>query len=225
VDWSDEIDRFDFCGPDSQVCGRIELLMNARDLPEGFSAPRLMRGSKGDTTAWLEQRLTELSYRPGKVDGVFDRRTLHAVIAFQKWEGLARDGVVGTEVWWSLLAAKRPTPRVFDHGEWLEVDKSRQVLLYCVNGVVDRTIDVSTGNPYIDGGIFTPTGVFHITRENTHERLRYKPLYLRARGVLAIHGYPHVPIYPASHGCIRMTWANMDDLHDLIPLGTAVYIY
>jgi N-acetylmuramoyl-L-alanine amidase len=43
--------------------------------------------------------------------------------------------------------------------------------------------------------------------------------------VLAIHGYPSVPTYPASHGCIRMTWADMDEFHALAPVGTEVRIY
>ncbi len=38
---------------------------------------------------WVEQRLKELSYLPGIVDGVFDYKTRGAVIAFEKWEGLS----------------------------------------------------------------------------------------------------------------------------------------
>ena len=41
---------------------------------------------------WVEQRLSDLSYRPGTIDGVFDTKTRGAVIAFQKWEGLTRNG-------------------------------------------------------------------------------------------------------------------------------------
>jgi hypothetical protein len=222
---ADEIGRVDFCGPTEQVRQQVELLLDSKGIPSGFGVVRLLQGSTGDAVTWVQQRLAELSYRPGPVDGVFDDRTLHAVIAFQKWEGLRRDGVVGAEVWWRLLAAKRPVPRVFDHGAWIEIDKTRQVLLYCVNNVVDRTLDVSTGNPSIDGGTYTPSGVFHVTRENTYERVRYKPLYIKPRGVMAIHGYGNVPTIPYSHGCIRMTRANMDEFHDLIPVGTAVYIY
>jgi hypothetical protein len=182
---SADISRVDVCGPDEQGSSRVGALLGAGDLPEGFGEAKLAVNSKGADVEWLEQRLTDLSYRPGAVDGVFDKRTRHAVIAFQKWEGLKRDGIVQSDVWWALLGAERPTAQ--------------------------QTAE--------------PSGLFHISRENTRERLRYKPLYLRSWGVFAIHGYTKVPPYPASHGCIRITWADMDEFHSLIPVGTAVYIY
>ncbi len=183
---------------------------------------RLAKGSSGDAVAWLEQRLTDLSYRPGPIDGYFDERTRQAVIAFEKWHWLRRDGVVAGGVWGRLLAASRPVPRYSRAGKWIEVNKSKQVLLYCVNGNVERTLAVSTGSPRV--GIVTPSGFFRVTRKNIHERVRYKPLYITWR-LLAIHGYTLVPTWPASHGCIRTTWADMDELNPLIPVGTVVRIY
>jgi peptidoglycan hydrolase-like protein with peptidoglycan-binding domain len=201
----------------------VQVLLDSSGLPLGFGVTALKLKSQGAEVAWLEQRLTDLSYRPGPIDGTFDKRTRQAVVAFEKWEGLKRDGLVKEQVWWLLLGANRPVPRFSGAGKWIEIDKKRQVLLYCVDGVVERTLAVSTGSASV--GIVTPSGTFQIVRENTRERLRYKPLYLRRSTVLAIHGYPSVPIYPASHGCIRMTWADMDEFHALIPLGTAVHIY
>jgi N-acetylmuramoyl-L-alanine amidase len=219
-----EIRRLDFCGPQKVVCQRVEALVEAKgSLPQGFGTATLTRGTNGSAVSWLEQRLTDLSYRPGTIDGEFDARTRQALIAFQKWEGLKRDGVAGPEVWWRLLVASRPVPKMGVDGTWIEVDKKKQLLFYCVDGQVERTLAVSTGSPAV--GIATPSGVFRIVRENTYERLRYKPLYLRRATVLAIHGYKSVPTYPASHGCVRMTWADMDEFHALATVGTAVYIY
>ena len=141
--------------------------------------------------AWLEQRLTDLSYRPGRVDGVFDWRTSRAVIAFQKWEGLKRDGLIGEGVWWALVSARPPEPQHAEQGISVEVNKEKQVLLYCVDGVVERTLPVSTGNARV--GTVTPSGTYHIARENTWERLRYKPLYLREWGYLPYTGIPRSP--------------------------------
>ncbi len=218
-----EIDRLDFYGPFGAARDLMQICLETKDLPLGFAVARLTRGSEGEDVAWLEQRLTDLSYRPGPVDGVFDKRTRNAVVAFEKWEGLKRDGIMKADMWWAVMLAERPAPKMQDGGTWIEVDKSRQILLYCVDGTVERTIPVSTGNASV--GMITPSGTYHITRENSRERVRYKPLYLRPRGVLAIHGYTSVPVYPASHGCVRMTWADMDEFHDLIPLGTTVHIY
>ena len=51
----------------------------------------------------------------------------------------------------------------------------------------------------------------------------YNPYYF-FRGY-AIHGSPSVPNYPASHGCIRVTMWDMDNLLDYLEVGQAVYIY
>ena len=117
--------------------------------PEVLDFPTLRSGSQGPEVAWLEQRLADLSYRPGPVDGVFDRKTRQAVIAFQKWEGLTRDGTVGEAVWEALLSAVRPTPTRILSGTWIEVNKSKQVLLFCRSGTVERILPCSTGNPGI----------------------------------------------------------------------------
>jgi N-acetylmuramoyl-L-alanine amidase len=218
------INRVDFCGPSQGARERLRLLVDTPGLPMGFGTTTLKLKTGGAEVAWVEQRLTDLSYRPGPVDGVYDKRTKQGVIGFEKWEGLKRDGVVQGDEWWRLLSATRPVPRFAETGKWIEINKKKQVLLYCVNGVVVRTIAVSTGSPSV--GIGTPSGEFHIMRENTYERvLRYKPLYLRNTTALAIHGFRSVPPYPASHGCIRMIRADMDEFHYLIPLGTLVHIY
>jgi hypothetical protein len=203
----------------------LALPATALALPEGFDYPKLTSGSSGAEVEWLEQRLTDLSYRPGSVDGKFDRKTRQAVIALEKWEGLTRDGVVGEAVWEALLTAIAPTPTRNLGGTWIEVNKAKQILLFCQNGAVERILSCSTGNPGIDGGMFTPSGTHMVYRENTWETHRYKPLYLRPWGVWAIHGYTSVPAYAASHGCIRIPIWDMDELHALVPVGTKVYVY
>ncbi|MGH9198124.1 MAG: peptidoglycan-binding domain-containing protein, partial [Acidimicrobiia bacterium] len=49
-------------------------------------------GSKGPEVLALEEKLAALTYSIGKVDGLFDVATKHAVTAFQKVEGLPRNG-------------------------------------------------------------------------------------------------------------------------------------
>ena len=60
---------------------------------------------------WAEQKLESLSYRPGTIDGVIDRRTRGAVIAFEKWEGLPRNGKLDDTVYARLQTATRPKPK------------------------------------------------------------------------------------------------------------------
>ena len=43
----------------------------------------------------LQQRLSELEFYQGTIDGVWNQETITAVKEFQKFEGLAEDGIVG----------------------------------------------------------------------------------------------------------------------------------
>lgn len=52
-------------------------------------------GARGDEVTRLQQRLKELGYLSGKVDGQFGGGTKRAVISFQRRNGLATDGVAG----------------------------------------------------------------------------------------------------------------------------------
>lgn len=38
------------------------------------------------------------------------------------------------------------------------------------------------------------------------------------------HGSHSVPDYPASHGCVRVTLADVDPLFDRIAIGTPVFV-
>ena len=52
-------------------------------------------GAKGDEVTRLQQRLKDLGYLSGKVDGQFGGGTKRAVISFQRRNGLKTDGVAG----------------------------------------------------------------------------------------------------------------------------------
>ena len=224
LDKGDSIQSLEFIGLAPTVAAQVKLLVSTPDLPDGFAFSTVSSGAGGPEVVWLEQKLAALTYRPGPIDGVFDHRTRQAVLAFQKWEGLTRDGVVGPTVWSRLLTAASPSPSRGGAGTWVEINKAKQVLLYIEGGTVTRTLAVSTGNPSV--GITTPSGTFNITRKsNQWDGPRYKPLYLRSWGVLAIHGYPSVPVYPASHGCVRVPVWDMDELFPLVPVGGAIHIY
>lgn len=195
-------------------------------VPVNPAYPTASVGSRGAHVQWLEQRLSDLTYRPGPVDGVFDERTRLAVIAFQKWEGLSRDGVVGASSWARLAGATRPTASRGGSGLWIEVVLAKQVFLYVENGVVTRTLPTSTGRSFT-----YRSAPYTVQRKAIADGPRYRALYLNPGYVLAIHGYPSVPVYPASDGCIRLPKWDMDDLRamdrtaPLIPDGTKVYIY
>src|SRR5690606_15958967 len=66
-------------------------------------------GESGDAVLALQQRLSELGYWLGTPDGNYGQLTRQAVMAFQKVEGLTRDGVAGPATRQRLATAGRPT--------------------------------------------------------------------------------------------------------------------
>jgi hypothetical protein len=180
-----------------------------------------------------EQRLWDLGYWAGVVDGKFDSDSRHALIAFQKVERRARTGKLTLEELNALRAATRPQPL---HARYphVEIDLERQVLFVVdENGDVARILPVSTGNGalYMDHGQIhrarTPTGTFKVLRKIKGWRLSslglmYYPNYI-FNGI-AIHGSFSIPTRPASHGCIRVPMFAARQLSSLLPIGIEVLI-
>jgi peptidoglycan hydrolase-like protein with peptidoglycan-binding domain len=223
-----EVAKVDLISLSSSVIWQVWALLPVSSKPP--SMPTLTIGSRGAAVVWLERKLAALTYRPGPVDGVFDQKTYQAVIAFEKWEGLSRNGKVTSEVWTRLVGADRPTARKTSTGTWVEVDKVRQVLLLVRSGVVIKTLPVSTGSPTV--GIVTPSGDFAVYLRQPGwpygvGHMYYPCFFMRDRraGPVAIHGLGTVPTYPASHGCVRVTLWDMPELYPQLPVGPKIFIY
>jgi N-acetylmuramoyl-L-alanine amidase len=203
--------------------------------PANAATARTLRlGSRGADVLALERRLAGLHYDVGKVDSVFDNSTFHGVIAFQKVNGLGRDGVVGPKTRAKLARPAAPRLIVRRSGSSLEINLSRQVMVYARGGRVIRIFDISSGSGRlytVDGQTrraVTPTGNFHVTRKINAWRTSklgrlYRPAYFY--GGYAVHGSWSVPAYPASHGCVRVTIAVMDRLYNGLPVGLPVKVY
>jgi N-acetylmuramoyl-L-alanine amidase len=179
--------------------------------------PTLAAGARGSSVLALEQRLAQLHYALRGVDGVYDQDTTEAVLAFQKVNGLPRTGRVETWLWRRL--ARAGIPRSLRGGDYIEVDKTRQVLFVVEAGVVARVVHVSTG---ATGN--TPLGSWHVYRTVPGwDWVLWYPLYFK--GGFAIHGYPSVPAYPASHGCVRIPMWIAPSLYGAHGRGTAVVVH
>jgi hypothetical protein len=204
--------------------------------PAEPAEPQLLeRGDEGPAVLAVQQRLRDLGYWVGPVDGSFGLLTQQAVMAFQGWEEIARDGVVGPQTQAALADATRPTPQ-HGHANALEIDESRGVMLAVRNGEMAWAFHVSAGSYQtyvVDGSVRladTPNGTWQIFRQIDGLReaplgILYRPKYFHTAGI-AVHGSPSVPAWGASHGCVRVTYAAIDFIWatGLAPIGTTVVV-
>jgi hypothetical protein len=188
-----------------------------RALTAVVARPNLGLGSRGPSVLALERRLAELRYVLPGVDGSYGLETTQAVLAFQAVERLPRTGRVDPRTWRRLVAARTPMPRL--RGTHIEVSKGSQYLLAVQDSRVTAIVHVSTG---ATGN--TPIGTFHIYRKNAGwDWVLWYPMYF-LRG-FAIHGYPSVPAYPASHGCVRVPMWIAPRLFGAFTYGQTVTVY
>jgi hypothetical protein len=202
----------------------------------------LSEGSTGADVTTLQRRLRALHYDGGPVNGSYGTDTVHAVTAFEKVQGMTRDGVASAAVWSKLAHPRKPKLRHPMPGTAVEIDLKRQVLLIAKKGKVWRILDTSSAGGYLytdsEGQTeraVTPTGHFSIRYKQeglVHSKLGtlFRPSYFNDSGY-AIHGEGNgtaggeVPPYPNSHGCVRITDNAVNRYYSLLAVGTSVWIY
>ncbi|MEA2844349.1 MAG: hypothetical protein QOJ69_2020 [Actinomycetota bacterium] len=205
--------------------------------PEAQAADGAIRpGENGERVLDLQRRLRDLGYWLGTPDGTYGGLTVQAVTAFQKVEGLGRDGIAGPSTLSALDQAGRASARS-DGDDLIEVDKAHQVLKVVRDGRVEWVLNVSTGTEkryQVDGRTEladTPPGRWQVGRvvdgiDTGPLGGLYRPRYFHADGI-AVHGYHSVPAYAASHGCVRVSEPAMDWIwsNNVMPVGSTVWVY
>ncbi|HQR34005.1 MAG TPA: L,D-transpeptidase family protein, partial [Blastocatellia bacterium] len=173
-----------------------------------------------------EQKLAELGYWTGKVDGQWDVASRNALIAFQKVERLKPSGQLTRTIFDQLLAANRPVPREAGVAH-IEVDLVRQVLFVVDDsGTITRVLPVSTGSGkefYSEG--WARDAITHPGRYQVRQKIAgwkksalgemYYPVYFMYG--TAIHGSQSVPTKPASHGCVRIPMFAAKEFYKATP--------
>ncbi|MDX6582435.1 MAG: hypothetical protein QOI10_1619 [Solirubrobacterales bacterium] len=203
-----QIDRADFAPPQ-----------------QGPDYGKHAKGPQSPSTRQLQERLADLQYLPrSAVDGVAGYRTDQAVIAFQAWEGLERDAVVGPATTAALAKAKPPRPQAGGPSRRIEVHRDKGVALLIAHDRVKRAIHVAAGAP----ATATPAGTFEVYRK---ERRSWSvpfqvwlPYASYFTGGIAFHEYPDVPPFPASHGCVRVPSPEAPGVYRFAKLGTTVVV-
>lgn len=193
--------------------------------PPAPPAPAPVAPTTASVPLQVEHKLEALHYDVGPLDGIIDEKTNHAVMAFQKVNGMERTGRLSDDVAARILAASGQPPVMLANGDptRVEISLARQVLFLYENGSLLKILSVSTGTAATP----TPTGTFRTFRSVAGWRTSslgrlYNPQYFI--GGYAIHGSTSVPAGPASHGCVRLPMNSAEWFPERVPHGTQVFI-
>jgi len=185
--------------------------------------PRSVKaGSRGRSVRAMQDRLKAFGYVIGRY-GHFDARTARAVLAFRKVVGLSRT-TAADETFFRAMAAGKGAFKVRhpNHGRHVEADISRQVLaLIGSGGKVERIYHTSTGAP----GTPTILGTYRVYRKDYGTNAKgmvHSSYFIRG---YAIHGYHSVPVFNASHGCLRVPIPDAYSIFRWLRMGTIVDTY
>ena len=195
--------------------------LKARGVGVSVVRPSARPGARGPLVRTLQAQLAQRGYVVGR-RGLYDARTARAVLAFRKVSGMRRTNVASADVFRRLArGGGRFRVRFPSHGKHVEADLSRQVIALIRGGRVERIYPTSSGSPA------TPTirGSFrvYLKAPGTNARGMYMSSYF-IRGY-AIHGYPSVPVFPASHGCLRVPMSEAVSIFRWLAYGDVVDVY
>jgi L,D-transpeptidase catalytic domain len=182
---------------------------------------RASPGSKGLAVRVLQTKLKSLGYVIGQ-KGVYDARTARAVLAFRKVTGMARTEIASEDVFRKLArGAGAFKVRFPKQGEHVEADLSLQVLALIRGSKVERIYPISSGKPS------TPTvlGTFKVYSKTPGTNAKGMVYTSYFHGGYGIHGYAEVPIYAASHGCLRAPVPDAVSIFNWISYGDDVDVY
>jgi hypothetical protein len=177
-------------------------------------------------TLTAQQQLIRLGYLlAGDADGRFGPTTSEGILAFQKFEGLALTSVIDARTRAALATATAPVPSTHGGpGKRAEILLDRQVALLIQDDRVVRAIAVSTGKPSTP----TPPGSYRVYAKiprwwSTPFR-EWLPWALPFVGGIAFHEFAVVPVYPASHGCVRQSFTVARWTYDFAEVGMPVRV-
>ena len=179
-------------------------------------------GSSGASVRLLQSELNRLHYAL-PLSGVFDEGTGRALIAFRKMTSLERIAYAGPSVFSRLAHGGGAFHVRYPHdGRHVEANLTKQVLAEIEPGGRVREIyEISSGKPS------TPTVVgrfsVYLKTPGVNEKGMVDSNYF-IRGY-AIHGYPEVPTYAASHGCLRVPIPDAASIFAWVRVGTPVDVY
>ena len=189
-----------------------------------------------------EQRLADLHFDPGPIDGVFDQDTAYAMQAVEKIAGLPRAGRITPAEAQYLQTFQYPTPlHPTAEANRTEINVTNQTITLYESYQVRLITTTSTASgvtfcyntpkraptAHVCEVATTPNGryayyLFRAGNDSGDLGTLFNPYYFfKGR---AIHGYAQVPTVPASHGCARIPMHIAQYWHTLVHDGDPVYV-
>lgn len=169
----------------------------------------------------LKQGLRALGYPAGNGPAITEKLG-RELLAFRKVNEMARLYSASRQIYEMVFAGRGAFRlRYPNAGKHVEADLSKQVVVLADHGRPVGTYPTSSGKPS------TPTvlGHYHFYSKvpGTNAKGMYMSNYFT--GGYAIHGYPDVPTYAASHGCLRISNADAVAVFNQIDLGEPIWVY
>lgn len=195
----------------------------------------LSPGARGPSVVALQRELARTGFYRGPIDGDFGPMTSSAVVAFHKIWGRDRTSTWNSSDWDRISGWYPRAPGYGSAAFRLEIDLSRQLLFVIRNGSVAAVMPMSSGNGeyytnYAGNRVraWTPKGNYTTYRyvngwDNSYLGELWEPWYFY--GGYAVHGSNFVPPYPASHGCVRLSIADMAWLDARMWIGMPVHVW
>jgi peptidoglycan hydrolase-like protein with peptidoglycan-binding domain len=178
-------------------------------------------GSRGPLVRALQHRLARQRYAVATT-GSYDARTARAVLALRKVTGMSRTSSASEDVFRRLLKGGGAfRVRYPNAGRHVEADLSRQVLALIEGRRVVRIYPTSSGaaaSPTVLGSY----RVYMKTPGTNGSGMVDSNYFIRG---YAIHGYPSVPAFPASHGCLRVPIPDARPIFNWLRQGDGVIVY
>ena len=199
----------------------------------------LVTGENGDDVKRLQQRLVDMAFDPGPDDGQFGPATQAAVWAYQKLilglTGKAITGQVTPALWTRIQEPMNVQPlRPNATATHMEIYLPSQTAIV-FDGDTPRLIthiSSGTGQPWCENGFCsvatTPGGVYQFGRrvdgwDDSVLGQLYNPVYFNYG--IAVHGAYNVPLYPASHSCVRIPMHIAKYFPSLVKRGDDVFVF
>lgn len=179
----------------------------------------------GPDVEYVQQRLSDLGFYDGEIDGIYDLETEGAVRAFQENFGILVDGIVGPDTYNAIGLGPEDEIEVPTGGYSIYIDTTNFTLTLNQNGSVINTYPVAVGAPSTP----TPLGDWRIIQKTLNPGGPFGTRWMKINvpwGGYGIHGTdnPSSIGTAASHGCVRMYNEDVNELYDIVPLGTPVRI-